>query len=147
MARSLNYYCSENATVSSPVLLSCTSLYHQYSSTKCCTKMLLWRIMSPVTIKRAYVFTYNVQYSLRLSQIRSFWTDFHKSPISYFKVNRSVGAALIHADRRTDIMKLVGTFCFMRTSLKEYAIHCIIQKLLNADTKGKNSSVVIGKTI
>jgi hypothetical protein len=47
---------------------------------------------------------------------------------------------------QTDIMKLVGTFCFMRTRLKEYAIHCIIQKLLNVDTKGKNSSVVIGKT-
>jgi hypothetical protein len=34
-----------------------TSLLHQYSSTKCCTKLLLWRITSPVTKKRAYVFT------------------------------------------------------------------------------------------
>ena len=36
-----------------------------------------------------------------------------------FKVNRSVGAALIHADRRTDMTKVMGAFlATMQTRLK-----------------------------
>jgi hypothetical protein len=62
MARSRNHCCSENANDAFLVCCSATRHYRQYSTTKCCTKMFLWRTMSTVMIKRAYVFKLSARY-------------------------------------------------------------------------------------
>jgi hypothetical protein len=60
------------------------------------------------------LFGHHVKYPLFLSDFKDAWifsTDFRKKlQISNFMKIRPVGAELFHADRRTDMMKLIVTF-------------------------------------
>lgn len=108
MAHSRNHCCNRNATISvCTVELQCHC--QEYGNTDCCTKMLLWRTY--VAGNNTTYIHRHVKHPLFLYNIKQIWslsTDFHTVPIPNFVKNSSVGAALIHAARRTETTKLIG---------------------------------------
>jgi hypothetical protein len=67
-------------------------------------------LTSPTTIERTYVVVRSTRHSCTILSTYGVWQIFIWPPISNFTKISSVGAALIHADRRTEMTKLIGAF-------------------------------------
>ena len=62
------------------------------------------------------------QVSKEVNKIWVFSTDFLKAPLSNFTKIRPVGAALIYADRRVDMTKLIGAFHYFTKAPKNLSL-------------------------
>jgi len=111
MVHSRNHCCNRNATIFVCIVeLQCHC--QEYGNTHCCTKMHLWCTYVAGNNKTyIHLVMWSTRYSCTiLSKYGVSPPIFIWSPISNFVKISSVGAVLIHADRRMEMTKLRGGF-------------------------------------
>jgi hypothetical protein len=106
VARSRNVYTSSDFL---------TAWYHFIRS-----KHFYCELMSPATIKRTLVFMWSARYfSPIITKFATASHIFNEVDNTKSYVNRPAGGTLTHADRRTDMTRvIIGALCNLRTRLK-----------------------------